>query len=98
MLKNISDKISLMHLCNVSNLTNRSLIYQFKKHTEATPMEYLLSLRLNMLREELKQATPQVKLVDLALKCGLNHAGRVAKQYQQKFGELPSETLKRLDI
>lgn len=92
MLENIGEVITLDDLCRASNASKRTLIYQFKKHTENTPVAYLLGLRLDRLREEIKQGNASHNILEMAIKLGLNHPGRLAKHYRVRFGELPSQT------
>lgn len=92
MLENIGETIHLDDLCQASNVSKRTLIYQFKKHTDETPMNYLLGLRLDMLRENLKQDQSPINILEVAMLLGLNHSGRMAKNYKERFGELPSQT------
>lgn len=92
MLENIGEVITLDNLCQASNASKRILIYQFKKSTGDTPMVYLLGLRLERLREEIKQSQANQNILVMAIKLGLNHPGRLAKYYRERFGELPSQT------
>lgn len=92
MLENIGEVIHLDDLCLVSNVSKRALIYQFKKHCGVTPMSYLLGLRLDMLREEIKESQSTKSILEMAMKLGLNHPGRLAKNYKERFGQLPSKT------
>ena len=92
MLENIAETIHLDDLCQASSVSKRRLIYQFKKYADETPMNYLLGLRLDMLRENLKQGQSPVNILEMAMLLGLNHPGRMAKNYKERFGELPSQT------
>lgn len=92
MLENIGETIHLDSLCQASGVSKRVLIYQFKKYTDETPMNYLLALRLDMLRKNLQQSQPSINILEMAIKLGLNHPGRLANNYKKRFGELPSQT------
>jgi AraC-like DNA-binding protein len=93
MLKHINQPIKLVELSRAAGLSERSLTYQFKKHTGTTPMNYLLNLRLDALRDALHNANGASNVTDIALRFGFNHAGRLAQYYRHRFGELPSKTL-----
>jgi len=95
MNKNISEKINIIDLQAATNVSARVLNYQFKKHTQKTPMAYLLHLRLLRLQEELKAADPKAKIIDIAISLGFSHLGRLSVKYKSYFGESPSETLKK---
>lgn len=95
MLEHISEPICLRDLGRAAEISERSLSYLFKKHTNSTPMNYLLDLRLDKLRDALESASPGDNITDIALHFGFNHAGRMASHYRQRFGELPSHTQMR---
>ncbi len=40
-------------------------------------------------------AAPGTTVTMVALDCGLAHLGRFSQEYSRKFGEAPSETLRR---
>lgn len=74
----------------------RALDAAFKRHTGVTPMAYLHEHRLRRARELLSIAHPSVETVArIAGDCGFTHLGRFAAEYQQRFGEQPSTTLRR---
>lgn len=95
MRSHITDCISLADLCRVAEVSERSLIYSFKQFCGLTPMHYLRELRLDGLRDELVHSRVDGTVTEIALKWGFNHAGRLARYYQERFGELPSTTLVR---
>ncbi len=95
MLANIDQPISLDDLSEATGLSERSLSYQFKKHTDSTVMNYLLALRLDELRDALRAAEPNSSVTDIASRFGINHPGRLAQYYRLRFAELPSTTLKQ---
>ena len=41
------------------------------------------------------RARPTSKVMDLALRCGFAHCGRFSIEYRRRYGETPSQTLKR---
>lgn len=74
----------------------RSLQGGFHKHIGKPPMTYLRDLRLRGIRAELVEATPETTTVEsVAYRWGMLHMGRFAAAYRTKFGELPSQTLRR---
>ncbi|WP_046004405.1 helix-turn-helix domain-containing protein [Pseudoalteromonas rubra] len=95
MHENINKKITMADLIQVTRVSSRSLTYNFKKHTQKTPMSYLLDLRLMRLRKALLTAKSDAKILDLSMSVGLTHLGRMSLAYKNRFGELPSETLKQ---
>jgi AraC-like DNA-binding protein len=62
-------------------------------------MAYLRSIRLELARAELAKAGRLSSSVAAAAHAsGFAHLGRFARDYQARFGELPSETLYRGSI
>jgi transcriptional regulator GlxA family with amidase domain len=52
-------------------------------------------VRMDQSRELLMQAGENDRVADIALSCGFVNLGRYAKVYREKFGEAPSETLRK---
>jgi len=73
----------------------RTLQRQFRRFVGRVPMEFLRDLRLDRARQELLRASGRASVTDIAARCGLNHLGRFAAQYRERYGESPSATLRR---
>jgi AraC-like DNA-binding protein len=60
-------------------------------------MEYLRNRRLDRAREELLDAVPVdgVTVTEVAYRWGFRHLSNFAVLYRQRWGESPSETLRR---
>jgi AraC-like DNA-binding protein len=60
-------------------------------------MSYVRRHRLERVREELLSLDPAagVTVTDVALRHGFAHTGRFAAAYRERFGELPSATMRR---
>ncbi|MCJ8319741.1 MAG: helix-turn-helix domain-containing protein [Colwellia sp.] len=90
------DVPTIPELCQIANLSERSLQYAFKEYLGVTPIRYLRLQRLNGVRRELLISQPKKdKVVDIALNWGFIELGRFAGEYRQLFKELPSETLNK---
>lgn len=59
------------------------------------PMELVRRIRLQALKSELER-NPRQDLTTLALSYGFDHQSRFAQYYRNAFGELPSDTRRRL--
>jgi transcriptional regulator GlxA family with amidase domain len=57
-------------------------------------MKYLRNVRLDRVRHELLERAPGIGVTEVAHRWGFMQLGRFANAYQQRFGELPSETLR----
>ncbi|MEK6311702.1 MAG: AraC family transcriptional regulator [Curtobacterium sp.] len=74
----------------------RSLQDGFRRALDTTPMAYLRRLRLERAREDLLTARPgSVTVSEVAVRWGFLHVSRFAGAYGERFGERPSETLRR---
>lgn len=93
---NIRSNISLQEVARQVGVTPRTLQNGFNHFLNQTPSQYIQSLRLNLIHRDLQQANPQeTSVTQILLNQGINDAGRFAQLYKRRFGELPSETLKR---
>lgn len=84
-------------LARAVHVSLRSLQNGFIRHLGKPPMTYLRELRLTRIRQDLEEASVMTTTVEsVAYAWGMVHMGRFAAAYRQAFGELPSQTLKRL--
>src|SRR5690606_7936493 len=84
------DPHTLGDLARAAGVSARRLQEAFREHVGATPMEYLRSVRLDRVREELRRG--DVAVTECAHRFGFTHLGRFAAAYRERFGELPSQT------
>lgn len=74
----------------------RSLQEGFAREFDMPPMRYLKHARLRRARDLLREASSMDTTVGtVASGLGMFHIGRFASAYRSKFGESPSETLRR---
>jgi transcriptional regulator GlxA family with amidase domain len=55
----------------------------------------LKAIRLEHVNAELMAGGSSNSVTDVAIKWGFVHLGRFAQMYRDRYGELPSETLRR---
>jgi AraC-like DNA-binding protein len=92
---NWNKPLTVSSIAQVSGQSVRSIFNAFKKHKNSTPMNFIRELRLIHSREMLLAAEENNNSVmKIALSCGFLSHGHFAREYQRRFGELPSETLK----
>lgn len=73
-----------------------SLLHRaFQKYRGYTPSEFLANQRLEAARRRLISPSQQDTVSSIALNCGFAHLSRFAGRYRHRFGESPSETLRR---
>ena len=90
------DAIALADLTGVAGVSTRALQMGFRRFRDTTPMAYLRSIRLELARAELAKAARQGgSVATVANAFGFGHLGRFARDYEARFGELPSHTLYR---
>ncbi len=90
------DGIKVSDICRVAGVSERTLEYAFVERFGIGPKEYLNAFRLVSVRRQLRVADPRrFKVADVANAWGFWHLGQFAADYQQRFDELPSQTLHR---
>jgi AraC-like DNA-binding protein len=83
-------------LARFANMSVRSLQEGFRRHVGSAPMTYLQSVRLDRAHESLRRADPtRLTVSAVAHRWGFAHLGRFASAYRLRFGESPSETLRK---
>jgi AraC-like DNA-binding protein len=85
----------LRDLAAASGVAARTLQKHFHRFAGTSPLAFLRELRFRRARQQLLHAPEHVSVTELATRCGFNHLGRFAIQYQQRYGESPSTTLRR---
>ena len=89
------EPIGLDDLVHAGGVSKRSLHAGFRKYYGVSPMAYLRNVRLDMARLRLAQlGSGDVSVTEAALGCGFTHLSKFAAAYKDRFGELPSATLR----
>ncbi|MCB1661144.1 MAG: AraC family transcriptional regulator [Pseudomonadales bacterium] len=91
----LSESVTLNELAKLTGVSPRSLQYGFKRAHGITPMQYLKDLRLEQVRTKLVRGDIHTSVTTAAMACGFKQLGWFANQYKEKYGETPSETLRR---
>lgn len=92
---NIGRNWRLTELAAMAGVSARTLQRQFMDFLGKTPGAVLREIGLECARRELLQGSPGLKIMDVALRCGFSHFGRFSIAYRRRYGETPSQTLKR---
>ena len=82
-------------LAGAGGVSGRTLQRQFQVFFGKAPHAALRDIRFEGARRELLQGLPGAKVMDVALRNGFPHCGRFSVEYRQRYGETPSQTLKR---
>lgn len=89
------EPLTPQELARVGCMSVRTLHATFQQALGETPMSHLRRVRLDRVRAELLQGDPaRVRVTDVATAWGFGHQSRFAQQYRDRFGELPSRTLR----
>jgi AraC-like DNA-binding protein len=88
-----SGNIALADIAQAAGVAERTLNDAFQRFQGVSPMRYLRDLRLDRVRAGLRAG--QGSVTELALANGFTHLSRFAQDYADRFGERPSETLRR---
>ncbi|AWN38348.1 AraC family transcriptional regulator [Methylobacterium radiodurans] len=90
----LDSALTLPQLSEEAGVSIRSLQDGFRQFRDSTISDFILAQRLDRWRALLLASDPEAKVGDLALAVGLNHLGRAAAAYRDRFGEVPSHTLR----
>ncbi|MFF8265557.1 AraC family transcriptional regulator [Streptomyces virginiae] len=91
------EPISAADMARAAGLSVRSLREGFRRHLHTTPLTYLRSVRLGLVRRDLVAVAEGRALdtvTDVALRWGFTHLGRFTGYYRETYGETPSQTLR----
>lgn len=94
---NLARPITLDDIAANTHMSARSIQQGFRDDLGTTPMAYLRERRLERVRADLADALPSdgVTVTDIAHRWCFSHLGNFSVIYRKRFGESPSETLRR---
>lgn len=90
-----ADALSLERIAAAVGCSVRTLTDGFRKARGLTPMNFLRQVRLEGVRDDLRQGRMPGGVSEVALRWGFPHLGRFAADYRRHFGETPSATLRQ---
>ena len=85
--------MSVVELALRLGVSRRTVQYACQEAVGIKPTSYLRALRLNGARRELRNVD---SVTEAATRWGFWHFGNFARDYREMFGELPSQTLRRV--
>ncbi len=95
MAAHLAEAIGPDQISRAAGMSIRAMQYAFRKAHGTTPGAFLKAMRLDRVRARLFVADEKIRVVDVAYECGFNHLGEFGAAYLARFGERPSETIKR---
>ncbi|CAA2105899.1 HTH-type transcriptional activator RhaS [Methylobacterium bullatum] len=87
------DPISSESIAAAAGCSYRALQIAFRYHLGTTPKTFLTEVRLSLAREEILSGKFS-SITDVAMRYRFYHVGRFSKLYRDRYGKLPSESLK----
>lgn len=90
-----AEPVELSRLAASLGMSMRTLQDNFKKSYGCSPRDYLMECRLENARDRLTLAGDAASVIEIAMDCGFPDHGQFSSKYRARYGELPSQTLKR---
>ena len=87
--------ITIEELARVTSASARSIFKQFRNDCGQTPMAFVKEVRLRHARDMLAGGDPSPSVTATAFACGFANLGHFARDYFKRFGERPSDTIRR---
>jgi AraC-like DNA-binding protein len=91
---NWDQPITIEALAAAANVSVRSLFSSFKAGRGYSPMDFVKRVRLEGARRKLSNPDAETSVTAVAFDCGFGNPGHFARDYHDRFGERPSETLR----
>ncbi|ABS65850.1 helix-turn-helix- domain containing protein AraC type [Xanthobacter versatilis] len=95
--ENLGSPLSVERIATAAATSPRTLHRAFQMLLDETPYSYVLKLRLHRIRYDVISDTERTTtLATIANHWGISELGRLSGWYRELFGELPSQTRRRL--
>jgi AraC-like DNA-binding protein len=91
----LREDISMNVLADIASTSTRALYSGFERFVGMPPQTYIRNRRLEGARSDLEKMSAPVTVARIAMDWGFGHLGRFSIEYRARFGESPSDTLRR---
>ncbi len=93
----LSERITMSMIAGNVHMSIRSIQQAFHDELGLSPVAFIRERRLTRVRDELTDALPSdgVTVTAVAERWGFHHLGSFSVEYRKRWGESPSETLRR---
>ncbi|MDI3291229.1 AraC family transcriptional regulator [Polyangium sp. 15x6] len=91
----LDEPLTMTAIANEIGISSRALQAAFRSHRGCSPMQFLKERRLERARQGLLGAELGATVAEIATAAGMDHLGRFSVEYKKRFGESPSETMRR---
>jgi AraC-like DNA-binding protein len=89
------ETVTLASIAEAAGMSPRGLQQSFNRSVGVPPLAHLRNVRLDAVHRVLRTADPSTASVaEVAREWGFAHLGRFSGAYRERFGELPSATLR----
>ena len=95
MQANADEPLRLGDIAQAAGVPVRTLLEAFRRARDCSPMQYLRDMRLDVAQRRLREPQAGTTVSAVAMDCGFAHLARFSQSYRARFGESPSETLRR---
>lgn len=96
-IENAHRPITMEKLVDIGGVSARALFDGYRRFRGTSPMSFHKSVRLERARADLLAAQQNETVTEIACRWGFYQFGRFAAEYKKFFGELPSDTLRRVN-
>jgi AraC-like DNA-binding protein len=90
-----AEDIAITDLIEAAGVPGRTLFRTFRHFRHMSPMAYLRAVRMDRIRADLLSPPADMTVTEIMSRWGVSQFGRFSAAYRKKYGELPSETLRR---
>ena len=90
----LEEPLSVDGVAAAAGIAGRTLHQHFRDRG-LSPMRYVRERRFVEVRRDLLLADPRDNVTAIATRWGFCHLGRFAVEYRKRYGETPSQTLRR---
>jgi AraC-like DNA-binding protein len=90
----LEEPLSIGAVAAAAGVSGRTLHQHFRDRG-LSPMRYVRERRFSEVRRDLLLGDPRDSVTIIATRWGFSHLGRFAVEYRKRFGESPSQTLRR---
>lgn len=95
--EHLAEPITMNDLAHHAAVSVRSIQAGFREDLGTTPVAYIRDRRLDKVRQTLMEAIPTdgITVAGVAERWGFGNPGTFSVRYRERFGETPSQTLRR---
>lgn len=92
---NARRSLSIGDVAQATGCSIRCLQLGFRSDLGTTPRTYLAKVRMTLAKNDLEQGDRIASVADVAYDLGFRHLGRFSAEFRSRFGEYPSEVLRK---